>query len=55
MTEAQADKIIKELKSIRLLLTAGILVAAVAWASHQVTQAIIGPPPPPTVSVQPPK
>ena len=55
MTDDQVNKIVKELKAIKLAIWIAILVGVLYWASRQIIEVVIGPPPPPVVSIQPPR
>jgi hypothetical protein len=55
MTDEQAEKIIRELRAIKMALWTAILLAVGLWVTSKVIEAVIGPPPPPTVTVQPPR
>ena len=53
--QLQAEKLLRELRQIKLAIWTAILLALFFFALQKITEAIIGPPPPPTVSVQPPR
>jgi hypothetical protein len=53
MTEEQAEKIVRELRAIKLVLCVGLLLAVSLFSVQRIVEAVAGPPPPPTVSVQP--
>jgi len=55
MTEEQAEKILHELRSIKVAVWTAILLAVFIFTSLKIIEAIVGPAPPPTVSVQPRK
>jgi len=55
MTDEQAEKILRELRAIKLAIWTAILLAVLTFTSLKIIEAIMGPPPPPTVSVQPRK
>jgi hypothetical protein len=55
MTDEQTEKILRELRAIKVARWTAILLAVFIFTSLKIIEAIVGPPPPPTVSVQPPK
>jgi hypothetical protein len=55
MTEEQGEKILRELRAIKVALWTAILAAVFFFATQKVIEAVVGPPPPPTMSLQPPK
>jgi hypothetical protein len=54
MTDLQAEKVLRELRAIKVAIWTGVLVAAFAWTTQKVIDAVFRPPPPP-VTAQPPK
>jgi hypothetical protein len=54
MTDAQAERLIQELRGIRLALWASLLIAVGIFTAFEIIQVVIGPPPVPTTSISPP-
>jgi hypothetical protein len=55
MTEDQGEKILRELRAIKMAIWTAILIAALGFVSQKLIDAVFGPLPPPPVTIQPPK